>query len=89
MLHDWLKPGTPVPIDGIYRVHHYRHRLTHLAHIRFLRFPPCDKCGEAVAYEPVLILESCPLAPLLRDDPDFQSSTEAIPRKSDFPLRSA
>ena len=83
MLSDTLQPGSPVPVEGVYRVHHYRHRLAHLARVKFLRFPECDKCGDQVRFEALLILESCPLAPYLKDDQDFQKSTVGIPRKAD------
>ena len=83
MHRDWLKAGTSVPYEGVYRVHHYQHRLAHLVTIKYLHFPQCDRCGDRVLYEPALILEVCPVAPFLKDDPDFQNSTRHIARKQD------
>jgi hypothetical protein len=82
MLAHTFKPGDEVPVEGVYRVHHYQHRLSHLVRTRFLHFPWCRTCHELVRFETVLILETCPLAPLLAEDPDFANATVRVPQKT-------
>jgi hypothetical protein len=39
-------------LSGIYRAHHRRHRFSHeLTLLDANRFPPCNKCGDAVQFE--------------------------------------
>jgi hypothetical protein len=52
MFHNAFLPNSEVPEDGVFWVHHYQHRETHLVQItRGEQFPPCQKCGERVRYE--------------------------------------
>jgi hypothetical protein len=47
-----FKPGQPVPIAGIYKVSHVRHRLPHKASFKAHdTFPPCNKCAAHVRFE--------------------------------------
>lgn len=53
-----LKTGDVIPASGIYRVHHAAHRLPH--EVTLLKdeiFPRCQKCRNAVEFEPVLLAE--------------------------------
>jgi len=71
MLRNTFKPGEPVPNRGLYWVHHYQHRLAHLARIRFSTFPGCAQCTERVRFEPAPI-STDPKAMWLREDVDFR-----------------
>lgn len=52
MFRDAFKPGSPVPKDAMYWVHHYQHRVSHLSYLRAgENFPVCTKCGERVRFE--------------------------------------
>jgi hypothetical protein len=64
-----FKPGTIVPKAANYWVHHYQHRMTHLAFIENGRpFPECTKCGARVRFE--LSPDLQPSEPIA-SDPDF------------------
>lgn len=53
-----LKTGEPIPASGIYRVHHAAHRLPHeVTLIKDEIFPRCQKCRDAVEFEPVILAE--------------------------------
>ncbi len=71
MFRDTFKPGDRVPDKAVYWVHHYQHRLAHLARTRLAVFPHCAQCGERVRYEPAT-LDTDPKAGWLIDDVDFQ-----------------
>jgi hypothetical protein len=52
MFQNPFSPNSEVLEAGVFWVHHYQHRESHL--VRFTRgeqFPPCRKCGERVRYE--------------------------------------
>src|SRR5712671_6375940 len=52
------KSGQVVPRDGIYRITHHKHRLTHESVLtRGLRFPACKTCGDKVRFQPVSAVE--------------------------------
>ena len=63
-----FKPGQRVP-RGVFWVHHYAHRVSHLVAIEAGTFPPCNKCGTRVRYEAALQDE----AGLIWEDADFGS----------------
>lgn len=71
MFRDSFKPGESVPDTGLYWVHHYQHRLPHLARIRFQVFPECAQCNERVRFERAP-MDADPKARWLREDVDFQ-----------------
>ena len=83
VLKNIFQPGGEVPTEGVYRVYHYRHRLSHLVRIRFLFFPECDQCGERVRFETVLLFGVAPKAPCLTQDVDFQRAAAHVPRKQE------
>jgi hypothetical protein len=46
------KPGDRVPVSGIYRIEHNRHRLMHEATLtKDMLFPLCRRCHAAVAFQ--------------------------------------
>jgi hypothetical protein len=54
-----LRPGSVVVTSGIYRVHHYRHRMPHIVFIEAgTTLPPCKRCGEAVEFAPLIAAEA-------------------------------
>ena len=62
-----LRPGTVVQVSGIYRVHHYAHRMPHNVSIEAgLRLPRCRRCGDAVRFAPLITAEP------IGSDVDFQ-----------------
>jgi len=64
MRNQSFKPGQFVPESGIYRVEHERHRLMHEATLlEETRFPVCRKCGIAVRFSLVRIVESRKILP--------------------------
>jgi hypothetical protein len=51
-----FKTGERIPATGIYTVHHAAHRLPHnCTLIEGHAFPPCSKCGDAVAFHCVTV----------------------------------
>ncbi len=47
-----LNAGERAPVDGIYRVTHYQHRMPHSVAIRKgTVLPQCQKCGDHVSFE--------------------------------------
>ena len=50
------RTGERIPASGIYRVYHLAHRVPHeVTLIEGEKFPRCQKCEEAVAFEPLRI----------------------------------
>lgn len=78
MFRDTFKPGDPVPDRGLYWVHHYQHRLAHLAKIRFQAFPGCAQCHERVRFERAA-QDADPKAMWLREDVDFRHAVNTVP----------
>jgi hypothetical protein len=76
MLRSSKAPGS-LAARGIYWVHHYRHRVTHLCKVDGGLFPPCNTCGDAVRYE---LAVGRTTAPVIWDDADF--AVAKAPRKS-------
>jgi hypothetical protein len=49
--HQALKPGDTVPVSGIYRVSHLKHRVPHdVLAIRGEELPPCRTCAGDVRF---------------------------------------
>lgn len=80
MLRDTFRPGDPVPDTGLYWVHHYQHRLPHLARIRYQTFPQCAQCSERVRFERAP-MDTDPKAMWLREDVDFRHALSTIPEQ--------
>jgi hypothetical protein len=58
------KPGSRVPLTGIYRVYHESHRLMHeAALLADTIFPCCKQCGLAVRFELCALLEAKKVVP--------------------------
>ena len=70
-----FKPGTAVPKNATYWVHHYQHRMSHIAFLRAGEvFPQCMKCGQRVRFE--LSPDSQQAGPI-SEDPDFRDDGRA------------
>ena len=82
MLRDTFKPGERVPDAGLYWVHHYQHRLAHLARVRYAAFPECAQCGDRVRFERAP-LDTDRKAMWLREDVDFRHAIRDIPEQKD------
>jgi hypothetical protein len=76
MLRTAHKPGDRVPQIGTYWVHHYQHRLSHLAKTRLFVFPECRRCGDKVRFE-LAPPDTDPKAMWLREDQDFHETALA------------
>jgi hypothetical protein len=51
-------PGAIAPRSGVYRVHHYAHRMPHLVTvIKGMTFPECQRCGDKVRFVPMIAAE--------------------------------
>ena len=51
-------PGATAPRSGVYRVHHYAHRMPHLVTISAgAILPQCKKCGDKVRFVPMIAAE--------------------------------
>ena len=51
-------PGVTAPRSGVYRVHHYAHRMPHLVTvIKGMTFPECKRCGDKVRFVPMIAAE--------------------------------
>lgn len=74
-----MEPGMPVPISGLYWVHHYQHRLPHLVQTVLSRFPECRVCGPRVRFEVVPFAAESD-AVWLREDRDFAEKCKEIQR---------
>ena len=64
-----FKPGQKVS-NGVYWVHHYAHRETHLVSVVGGTFPKCNRCGDRVRFESALGRK----ADLVWEDPDFRNN---------------
>ena len=61
-------PGAIAPRSGVYRVHHYAHRMPHLVTITAgAVLPQCRRCGDKVRFAPMIAAES------INQDVDFIS----------------
>jgi hypothetical protein len=81
MLQSAFRSSDLVPENKIFWVHHYQHRLPHLAKVLFDYFPECDRCGARVRFEPAMLQES-EMVELLREDRDFKHAVGKIPSRS-------
>jgi len=51
-------PGAIAPRSGVYRVHHYAHRMPHLVTITAgAVLPECKRCGDKVRFAPMIAAE--------------------------------
>jgi hypothetical protein len=51
-------PGAIAPRSGVYRVHHYAHRMPHLAIVPAgTVLPECKHCGDKVRFTPMVAAE--------------------------------
>ena len=51
-------PGAIAPRSGVYRVHHYAHRMPHLVTVnKGMIFPECKRCGAKVGFVPMVAAE--------------------------------
>lgn len=70
----YFRPGEAILADGVYRVFHAGHRVSHeVTLLGGQTFPTCEKCGDAVHFE---LLRP---APQLQTDPDFRIRLYQIP----------
>jgi hypothetical protein len=83
MLRDFLAPRSPVLVAGIYRVHHYQHRLPHLVTVSLSHFPECKTCHDRVRFEPVDIPTHERSYPLLSDQ-DFLDAASSTSSRNDL-----
>jgi hypothetical protein len=73
-----LKAGELAPVDGLYRVTHYQHRLPHLVSvIGGTILPLCQKCGDRVHFE---IIGPPRETDGLSTDRDFSDDSDGIKR---------
>lgn len=69
------KPGTTIPKNATYWVHHYQHRISHTASLRAGEaFPQCMKCGQRVRFE---LSPDSQQAEAIGNDPDFGDDGKA------------
>ncbi len=71
-----FKPGQAVPRPGNYIVYHRHHRLGHPTMVSGAMFPCCNRCGDDVRFEEVIVSTVLPVLPI-SEDADF------------YPVRSA
>jgi hypothetical protein len=51
-------PGAVAPRSGVYRVHHYAHRMPHLVIVTAgTVLPECKRCGDRVRFVPMVAAE--------------------------------
>ena len=51
-------PGAVAPRSGVYRVHHYAHRIPHLVTVSAgTVLPECKRCGNRVRFVPMIAAE--------------------------------
>jgi hypothetical protein len=51
-------PGSVAPRSGVYRVHHYAHRMPHFVTITAgAVLPECKRCGDKVRFAPMIAAE--------------------------------
>jgi hypothetical protein len=61
-----LIPGAVAPRSGVYRVHHYAHRMPHFVTVTVgTVLPGCKRCGDKVRFAPMIAAES------IENDVDF------------------
>ncbi len=62
MKRSHLKPGEAAPTTGLYRIHHYAHRLPHDCFVKAGKIlPPCNICGDRVRFESLAGEQPAPL----------------------------
>ena len=67
-----LSAGMVAPRSGIYRVHHYAHRMPHAVIIlEGDVLPKCQRCGNQVQFSPMVAGE------LIAQDPDFTEASDS------------
>ncbi len=55
---DRLRPGQVAPRSGVYRVHHYAHRMPHAVIVlEGDLLPECSVCGDRVRFVPMMAAE--------------------------------
>jgi hypothetical protein len=70
-----FKPGTAIPKNAAFWVHHYQHRMSHIAALSAGGvFPECARCGSRVRFE--LCIDQQEAEPI-GNDPDFSSDRAA------------
>ena len=48
-------PGAVAPRSGVYRIHHYAHRMPHLVIVTAgTVLPECKRCGDKVRFVPMV-----------------------------------
>jgi hypothetical protein len=53
-----FRPNQRVPLSGVYRVNHHKHRLVHEATLLANeKFPCCRQCGKAVKFMLVRVVD--------------------------------
>jgi len=53
-----LIPGAVAPRSGVYRVHHYAHRMPHFVTVTVgTVLPECKRCGDKVRFAPMIAAE--------------------------------
>ena len=66
-------PGAVAPRSGVYRVHHYAHRMPHLVNITAgTVLPACKRCGDKVRFAPIMAAEA------IEADVDFAKQSAAV-----------
>jgi hypothetical protein len=59
-------PGAVAPRSGVFRVHHYAHRMPHMVIVLAgTVLPKCQRCGDKVRFTPMLAAEP------INEDVDF------------------
>lgn len=81
MFRTCLKPGDAVSQTQVFRVHHYQHRLAHLAWVLFEILPECVQCGDKVRFE-TAVVDHPHGVELLRADRDFTHAVGKLPARS-------
>jgi hypothetical protein len=67
-----LSAGMKAPRSGVYRVHHYAHRMPHTVIIlEGDVLPKCHRCGYQVQFSPMVAGE------LICEDPDFKEASDS------------
>jgi hypothetical protein len=67
-----FSPGATAPRSGVYRVHHYAHRIPHLVTVTAgTALPKCKRCGDKVRFAPMLAAEA------IEADEDFATQDSA------------
>jgi hypothetical protein len=67
-----LPAGAIAPRSGVYRVHHYAHRLPHTVIVlKGDVLPRCNRCGSLVQFAPMVAGNP------ISEDPDFSQASES------------